>query len=133
MDLILTRVEKRPDGIISKLTDANGNLIAWTLEHSYDGEPKVPNGLYVCARGEHELIHQPPFETFEVMRVIGHSGILFHVGNFNEDSEGCILLGEAFATVDGGTRAMVTNSKVAFAKFMAIQYGLNTFQLSVVS
>jgi hypothetical protein len=71
------------------------------------------------------------FETFEVMNVPGHWGILFHVGNYNEDSEGCILVGEGL-----GRRykngVMLTNSKKAFAKLMALLKDVEQFTLLVI-
>lgn len=77
-------------------------------------------------RGMHQLAGmKAPFETFEVMSVPGHQGILLHVGNFNEDSSGCILLGKDRA---GG---MITQSTLTFEAFMKLQAGVNTFKLVV--
>lgn len=70
------------------------------------------------------------FETFEITGVPGHSNLLFHWGNFNQDSEGCILLGER--TAEEGNGEMITNSRAAFARFMGIQAGIGSFDLIVV-
>ena len=72
------------------------------------------------------------FETFEVLGVEGHTGLLFHWGNFNRDSEGCILTGEEDFTSDSGER-MVTASRKAFAEFMDMQKGVDSFLLAVVA
>lgn len=131
MDLLLTRIESRHDGIFSELKDPKFKVIAHTLEHSYDSVPKLPDGTYTCIRGEHRLHNMTQtFTTFEVTGVEGHTGILFHWGNWNADSEGCILLGEGIAPSSKGQ--MITNSKVAFADFMKLQSGLNSFILTVV-
>lgn len=129
MNLTLQRTDFREDGIFSKLSSAN-DQIAVTLEHSYDNKPKVPDGQYRCVRGIHQLEHGGQFETFEVTGVAGHSGILFHVGNYNQDSEGCILLGQ---DISKGASWMISNSKATFDKFMELQKGLNDFVLIVRS
>lgn len=127
----LTRKQFRADGIFSELTDKDGNIVAQTLEHSYDNLPKIPNGIWKCVRGPHRLHNMTEdFITFEVTGIIGHNDILFHWGNYNKDSEGCILVGEKVA--DDGSEELVTNSKVTFAKFMASLEGVNDFELTVV-
>jgi hypothetical protein len=134
MNLILNRVDANENGIFSYLQDSAANILFYTLEHAYlqpDGSyaPKLPNGNYTCVKGLHSLDHTPtPFEAFEVTNVPGHSGILFHVGNYNSDSDGCILLGTAIA----GRDASITNSKLAFEKFMTLQVDNNQFTLTVI-
>lgn len=130
MNLKLIRKERRADGIFSELFDDQNQRIACTLEHSYDNEPKIPNGEFVCRRGEHKLHGMDhTFTTFEITGVEGHDNLLFHWGNFNKDSEGCVLLGEAFA--QKGSEEMITNSKTTFSKFMSLLNGFGEFILSV--
>jgi hypothetical protein len=136
MDLLLTRKELCVDGVFSELTDMKGNFKFVTLEHAYQSVPgtffpKLPDGVYICARGQHQLHSMPaPFETFEVTQVPLHVGILFHVGNYNADSEGCILLGVGMGHKLGGGK-MIVNSRVAFANFMDLQKELDSFTLTV--
>ena len=136
MDLLLTRKDLCADGIFSDLTDLKGNFLFVTLEHAYSSipghfVPKIPDGKYLCVRGQHQLHSMPdPFETFEVTGVPNHVGVLFHVGNYNADSEGCILLGMGLGSKIGGGK-MIVNSRVAFAKFMALQAGIDSFTLTV--
>lgn len=112
------------------LFDDEGTPIAVTLEHSYDGAPKLPVGAYTCVRGPHRLHGMDhDFETFEVTGVPGHTGILFHWGNYNKDSEGCILLGRVMTASPIGW--MVTHSKETFAMWMAACGGRESFQLTV--
>ncbi len=117
-------------GILS----SNDGFSCVTLEHSFISEsgnnvygPKIPPGQYLCVRGTHQLEHGGPFSTFEITGVPGHSGLLFHVGNFNKDSDGCVLLGESVDLVD----AMITNSVATFAEFMANVKDLNSFTISI--
>lgn len=138
MNLILQRTQVRKDGIFSELHDENGRLIAVTLEHAFPildrhdaWSARIPPGEFKCVRGEHYLHGMTtPFETFEVYGVLGHVGILFHWGNFNKDSEGCVLLGDRVRSIGQGPQ-MILNSKVTFEKFMALQQGLDTFELAV--
>lgn len=135
MDLTAKFESARADGIFRNIgkTDT-GEVVLVSLEHAYsDGRGqyfgKVPPGTYICERGTHELHDKVPFETFEVMGVPGHSGILFHHGNWNKDSDGCFLLGLDFAAPGGAD--MVTSSDKAFSAFMALQEGVDTFKLRV--
>ena len=126
----LTRNDFSANGIFSSLVLDNGEELS-TLEHAYsqsDGSylPKILNGKYTCIRGTHCLHNGIPFETFEVQNVPGCTGILLHVGNYQNDSEGCCLLG---MTRMGD---MITSSKVAFNKFMCSLDGLDSFELEVV-
>jgi len=131
MNLKLIRSARNSGGIFGKLLDENDLEVAVTLEHAYqtyahDWMPKVPRGVYTCQRGPHRLKNMTEdFETFEITGVVGHSNILFHPGNYNDDSEGCVLVGQA---VSGN---MITESKITFEKFMALQEGVDTFTLAV--
>lgn len=123
-------MEYRDDGIFSELKDEKGKVLAHTLEHSYDKKPKLDLGAYKCVRGKHRLHGMvSDFETFEVKGVPGHTGILFHVGNFNSESDGCLLLGEGIAQSSKGQ--MVVGSKIAFKDFMNLMEGQNSFTLIV--
>ena len=131
MNLTLTRNSYEQDGVFGVLTNEDGARIAVTLEHAYlllsSYVPKIPPGTYTCVRGEHQLASMlTPFSTFEITGVPGHTNLLFHAGNFNADSEGCILLGKNQAP------GMVTDSKETFAYFMSLQDGLNEFTLEVL-
>lgn len=139
MDLTLTRLKKGADGIFSELEDTDGEFVAYTLERAYavpnsfptEWGPKIPAGEYICIRGIHQLANGKPFETFEVLGVAGHTGLLFHCGNFDSDSQGCILLGQQIQNINAETK-MVTQSQVAFANFRALEAAINSFMLTVV-
>ncbi len=136
MDLVLRRIHSESDGILGVLysSDVHG-FRCDTLEHAYrapsgDFVPKLPPGFYACRRGMHKLEHMHvPFETFEVTDVPGHTGILFHVGNFNKDSDGCILLGECDQRAPN---LVLLHSKDTFNKFMAAQHSMHEFLLTVL-
>jgi hypothetical protein len=133
MDLTLKRLQFRADGIFSDLK-AGESLVAQTLEHAYEGAgwvPKIPYGAFKCVRGAHRLHGMTEdFETFEITGVQSHTNLLFHWGNFNKDSEGCILLGRSIARAPDQTQ-MVTESRESFARFMRLQEGVKEFTLTV--
>lgn len=126
MTLKLIRRECKADGIFSDLCAENGVKLYSTLEHSYDCKPKIPNGTYTCVRGKHRLHGMTEdFETFEITGVEGHQGLLFHWGNWQQDSSGCILLGLS------RSGDMILHSREAFADFMEGLKGLDSFTLVV--
>lgn len=139
MNLTLTRTDFLASGIFGKIKDDNGFIDLYTLEHSFEFAqspqsssmsylPIIKPGQYTCVRGPHLLKgHDKFIETFEVLGVAGHTGVLFHPGNWNKDSEGCILLG---LVRDGNLG--ILNSQEAFNRFMALQYDINRFILTVV-
>lgn len=141
MILTLDRRENRDDGVFGELLDQSQNFLMVTLEHSYkDNLPKIPDGQYECKRGMHALKSffdaegkqiKPSFETFEIENVPNRTNILFHVGNYEEDSEGCVLLGSAIGWKSEKKGKMIMASGVAFKKFMQLLDGLDTFTLIV--
>jgi len=136
MNLTLKRSAYRADGIFSTLYDENGHQVAVTLEHAYDDgnggwAPKLPLGVFLCVRGQHQLLNMAqPFTTFEITGVVGHTNILFHCGNFDRDSEGCCLVGDADSFQ--GTTEIITGSRDAFARLLQLEDGIDTFNLTVI-
>lgn len=135
---ILHNREFRADGIFGDFTFAgDDHPFMVTLQHAYQQDdtgkwmPKITPGTYTCVRGTHALHNGIPFETFEITGVAGHSGLLFHPGNFNADSEGCVLCGQTQITQSNG-EDMITGSVVEFHAFMARLQGVDSFVLQVV-
>jgi hypothetical protein len=97
-----------------------------TLQPDAD-EPKrfhIPPGVYRCKR-----FHGAKYkDTFEIV-VKGHTALLFHAGNIEEDSLGCILLGSTRGKL-GKDRA-VLNSGNTFKKFMARLEDVDEFTLTI--
>ena len=130
-DFSLVRVAVRFDGAFGVLLE-RGLPFAVTLERTY-GEPggapqivKIPAGTYHCERTRFQ---RGGYETFEVTGVAGHSRLLFHRGNVEGDSEGCILVGQCFGTIQGAGAVML--SQLAFTDFMKRCAGRLNFSLEV--
>lgn len=131
MNLALVRKYCGETGTFGELRiSESGTVVAYSLERSYsDGgiwAPKVAPGEYICKRGMHVIEdNKGPFETFEITDVPGHTGILFHKGNYQKDSTGCILLG---SYIYGNA---LVQSTQAFEKFMNLMAGVDGFRLTV--
>jgi len=126
--LILKRVAENEDGTFGVLIDGN-TPFALTLERNWlDNKPNescIPAGEYVCKR-----IISPRFgKTFEVTNVPGRSHILFHTGNLEEHSKGCILIGEEFGYLNG--KVAVLSSRKGFKEFMDRLKGLSSFEIEI--
>lgn len=78
----------------------------------------IPEGGYTCVRVKGRRLHSGQLveSTFELIDVLGRDGILFHVGNFVSNTEGCILLGQGFKYL--GDSPMITDSETAFNTFL---------------
>lgn len=137
MDMTLTRTRNREDGIFGTLKSNDLSFKCVTLEHAYmdpvkGALPKLQPGTYTCVRGPHRLHNMTSdFITFEITGVPGHTNILFHWGNYNKDSEGCVLLGDTVAANDVG-EGMVTCSRLTYSEFMKAQKGIDKFILTVI-
>lgn len=143
MNLALNHGDRGAEGIFGTLLSVDeDHFVAATLEHAYpDGEggwaPRIHPGTFSCKRGRHRLADMAEdFETFEITGVEGHANLLFHWGNWNENSHGCVLLGEAQAEGPHAGKnhvEMITNSRAAFARFMQLQEGVDEFTLEVLN
>jgi hypothetical protein len=86
----------------------------------------IPTGQYTCIR-----VNSGKYgATFEVANVHGRSKIRFHWGNFVDETEGCVLLGQSFETMHN--RRAVSNSKRTFKKFMKTMEDHAVFKLTIV-
>lgn len=108
----LIRVENSAAGLIGVLV-IDGLVECFTLQPDpSDAHFSIPPGRYSCRRFRGRKYP----DTFEVV-VPGHTALLFHAGNVEDDSEGCILLGKEVGLLNG-RRAVLASAK-AFGGFMA--------------
>jgi len=126
--LILKRVSTDSNGTCGVLLDDQGPF-ALTMENPWLENVKniscIPALSYICKR-----VQSPKFgDTFEVMGVEGRSHILFHKGNTEEDTQGCILIAEQFGYLNG--KVAVLSSKAGFNEFMFKMTGIDAFLLII--
>jgi len=93
MHLSIRRLSDNHFGTFGVLM-VDGQPYCWTLERRYRRNARniscIPPGTYRCKRKRSRRFGA----TWEVLDVENRSGILFHAGNKESDSRGCILLGE---------------------------------------
>lgn len=111
MNIELIRVEFSKTVTIGVLK-LEGKAFCVTLEPPIDQAVggAIPEGEYEC------VLHTSPKhgEVVKVLHVPNRSDILFHVGNYPEDTTGCILLGASFVSY----REMVGRSAKTVSIFL---------------
>lgn len=127
MNITLRRYSYVADGIFGRFYDDANNILCSTLEHAFvqpggNYLPIIPPGAYTCQR---RLSPKFGYDVFEVLDVPGHDYVEIHIGDWNKDSDGCILLGSS----SDGSR--IYESAKAFKAFMDLQSGVNEFSLVV--
>lgn len=141
MIIELLRVASTGHGTFGVLK-ADGVPFALTVERKWAnnkrGESCIPNGIYVARRcrysEEYHFTDSHRFgDTFVVEKVPGRKNILFHKGNVNDDSHGCIIIGEEFGLLNN--KPAVLSSSKAFVEFKSITIGreIHSFEFVVKS
>ena len=124
----LRRIAYISDGTFAVLFD--GDIpFCLTLEREWRDNEKnvscIPRGKYICKR-----VSSPKFgDTFEVCDVSGRSDILFHKGNIEDDSHGCIIVGEQFHKFK--EKISLKASREGFAEFKQRTHFLMEFELEI--
>ena len=131
MDFLLKRSVYDSLGIFGTFVSDDNKTTLVTCEHAFeepDGSylPAIPAGIYICQR---RMSPKFGYDVFILENVPGHDFIEIHCGNFNSDSDGCILLGTTY----NAAAKMITASRAAFLKFMAVQSGLDSFTLTIIA
>lgn len=122
----LVRVSVGNDGAFGVLIHSNYPF-AVTLEPTYTERRhiKIPPGRWKCRKS---FFHRGGYRTFEV-EVPNHSRILFHRGNVEPDTDGCILVAKSFGWLRG--RAAILDSRKGFAEFLGLTKDWPDFDLFV--
>lgn len=107
----------------------DGKVFCVTLEPPDElnkvNESCIPTGQYMCKRYKSKRYPN----TFQIMNVPNRSKILFHPGNFVDNTEGCILLARKFGVLGKGRG--ILNSGGTFKQFMEIFNGVDKFHLTI--
>lgn len=130
MKILVKRLFQTQKTTISSVL-VDGDIQCFGLENTYNqpkipGNTRIPCGTYrVGLRtvgGEHRkyLKRFPNIHKgmLHIKDVPGFEHILIHIGNFHEETDGCLLLGQNIAHREG-EGYMVANSKVAYKEFYA--------------
>lgn len=102
-----------------------------TLELPYlNNRPNVsciPEGKYKAVLTQDRYSHSGmaiPL-TLEVLDVPGRSGILFHIGNYLQDTQGCILVGMEFGNES------IAYSRTAMDKFEDLIFDVKEWDIII--
>ena len=112
---------------IGSICDPDDDFALCTLENPWlDNEPYIsciPKGAYDCIR-----VNSPRYgNTFTVPDVEGRTHILFHWGNWEKNTLGCILLGKLT-----NSRDMIMDSRRAFGEFIKHTQDVDGFLLDII-
>jgi len=121
----IVRLEESEEGALGSLL-IDGKLFCTTLEPDANDPEKfqIPPGKYQCKR-----FHGWKWKnTFEIL-VEGHEALLFHTGNEELHTEGCILLGRQPSYLRGN-RAIL-NSQHTFEQFLKELEAVDEFTLYI--
>lgn len=95
-----------------------------TLERPWLGNAHnvscIPKGTYHCSVSHLGTMN---IQAYLLESVIGRSGIFIHPGNYLKDTEGCILVGSAYADINGDGYTDIINSRATFKLIMDVMAG----------
>ena len=124
MNTRIVRLEKSLDGALGVLL-LDSKIFCNTLQPDpEDSKYHIPAGEYLCKR-----FHGIKWtNTFEII-VPEHTAVLFHAGNTEADTKGCIILGSSVGKLKG--QRAVQNSGATFEAFMNRCFNLMQFKLLI--
>lgn len=121
--MVLDRFTESEHATLGVLT-VDDEFQCFTLEDEHRdvkvvGETRIPAGVYKVELKNNGLFHarySSKFPTFhqgmlQLVDVPNFTDILIHIGNTDDDTSGCILVGTGCVT---SGELMVTNSRVAY-------------------
>lgn len=133
MELKLLRISSGVEATLGNLFDTEPSraplltFLCYTLEDQYNepkipGETRIPAGRYEIKLRTEGGMHQRYGQRFDFHRgmlhlqdVPGFTFIYIHVGNKDDDSEGCILVGDGQIS-NVVERGQVTSSVLAYKR-----------------
>ena len=122
----LVRIADIVDGIFGVLKDDEVPFCVTVENNDY----VFPDGDYLCKR-----VNSPKYgNTFEITGVSGRTHILIHWGNWEDNSLGCVIVGEFYDplnTKDNITKNGIGSSKKAFNEFIDRTKDINEFVLKI--
>lgn len=128
-DLVLHHVAIHDKGAFGVLLYKNMPF-AVSLERTFGDDEQsfytvIPPGRFLCTK---TVYHKYGYETFEI-HIPGHTRILFHKLNTEDQSLGCIGIGEEFGELNG--QPAILQSGKGFKEFMVKFGDRDSFYLTV--
>ena len=130
--MILKRITNTEFGTFGVLL--SGSIpFAVTLERPWinnkENESCIPIGSYDCKKYR-SFKHGRTYEILNVMNRGNGEKIIFHKGNIDDNSRGCILVGEEFGILNG--EPAILNSGKGFKEFINMTGNKNWFKLIIM-
>ena len=124
--------EKQTLGGFDFVNEAGDSFFACdTLELSDKGnQPQIsciPKGVYTVLKVG--PTHAIPYNHLAIQNVPNRSGVCLHIGNYNSDIKGCVLLGKGYGDLNKDGEMDILNSKTTFTKFMTL--APDSFKLTI--
>ena len=128
MKLQLVRVQFGEDAVNGMLF-IDGVFECYTLEDQYQevkvyGETCIPEGTYKLGFRKEGGFHNRYKERFanhvgmiEILDIPNFKYVLFHLGNSDENTAGCILVGSSQQDLDLSKDGWISSSKLAYKNF----------------
>ena len=128
--IILQRYSDNKDDTLG-LFFLDGRFCSYTLEDEYrkdkiKGETRIPAGEYLIRIREEDtpltLKYRGKYAWFEnhieILDIPNFKGVYIHIGNYDENTDGCVLLGDAANnnTIGKGVISYSTNAYERFYK-----------------
>lgn len=115
-----------------------GEACLYTLERPWLGNEQsvscIPEGVYTVGLRASSVVQRTSKgsypEGWEIQNVPGRTYIMCHVGNYVDNSEGCVLIGTGFFW-HGSRGPMVTNSQDGFKAFMDLMSGRDAWDIRI--
>lgn len=126
-DLIIERCIYLPEAVLGRLYF--GDVVRWCLEpgwfHNKPFKSCIPEGVYPVRPFSGDKFG----DHWEVCNVPGRTAILFHVGNYPEETEGCIMPGRAHGLPG---RVAVWSSEDTFGELYGFLAGVNKLRVPIL-
>lgn len=128
LQMTLIRIAYHSQGTFGVLLD-EGIPFALTVEREWENNRRniscIPTGTYICRR-----VDSPKFgDTFEITNVPNRKHVLFHKGNIEDDSHGCVIIGEQYESYKN--KIAILASRKGFSEFLSRTNGINVFTLTI--
>ncbi len=128
MEVVLQRLYQGDDCTIGTMSIGR-KVLCYTLENPWEDNKEdvssIPEGRYSCVPYTSEKYPR----IWKINNVKDRTDVLIHVGNYKEDTEGCILVGSNVANYKG--RNMVTNSNITMEKLRSDIGVMRSFTLII--
>lgn len=114
-------------GLLAKCHDVQNAFMCFTLEDEHRtkkvfGETRIPDGVYELKLRTHGGFHERYLEKFdfhigmiEICDVPNFTDVLIHIGNTDDDTAGCLLVGDS-ATQNVTREGFIGNSSNAYKR-----------------